>query len=463
MEGWNLDDLIGNDPKARERIRKADAAKAEADKAADKTGRKPNGDGQQARKQEQPPPTPEPPALAFDLTQWDVKAAFAGEAPLQRWLVGGTIPMAVAALVAAAGDTGKSYTALELCDRVSMGPAPKPERPLLGGLVQTYGAAVFITAEDAQGPVHRRLRALDPDGSRARQRKHPLYVVPLPDAGGPIALVTMERGKLTITEQYWALRDQLKKIPNLALVVLDPLQVFVLADVNADPMVAAFAMALFNRLAAETGATVLVLHHVRKDKEAPKNLQEARHLIRGTSALVDQARVAVVLWSPSDADIRKTCKHLKVDHAPNAVVLGGVVKANDGASRKVWTLHRQPSGLLRDVSVEAAAKTITGAELEKALLTAIATAASQGRPYTKRGVSGLHPRRAELGGELAALGRDKLEEMAQELEAAGRVVTALATGTTVKWLDVPDGPFARGEGVFAAGAGTGKSGRKTCS
>ena len=32
MDGWNLDDLIGNDPKARERIRKADAAKAKADK-----------------------------------------------------------------------------------------------------------------------------------------------------------------------------------------------------------------------------------------------------------------------------------------------------------------------------------------------------------------------------------------------------------------------------------------------
>jgi RecA-family ATPase len=418
-----------------------------------KGGKTPNG---------HPEPEPEPPALAFNLADWNVASAFAGEAPTQKWLVGGTIPMGVGALVAAAGDAGKSYTALELCDRVSMGPVPGPERPILGGLVETYGAAVFVTAEDAKGSVHRRIRALDPDGARSARRQHPLYVVPLPDAGGPIALVTMERGKLTITEQYWALRAQLKKIPNLAVVVFDPLQVFVLADVNADPMVAAFVMALFNRLAAETGATVIALHHVRKDKEAPKNLQEARHLIRGTSALVDQARVAVVLWSPADADIRKTCKHLKVDHAPNAIVLGGVVKANDGASRKMWTLHRQPSGLLRDVSVEAAAKTVTGVELEKALVTAIADAAKAGRPYTKMGVNGLHQRRAELGGELPALGRNKLEELAQELEAAGKIVTALASGTTVKWLDVPDGPFARGEGVFARGAGTAKAGRKAC-
>ena len=32
---------------------------------------------------------------------------------------------------------------------------------------------------------------------------------------------------------------------------------------------------------------------------------------------------------------------------------------------------------------------------------------------------------------------------------------------TVRWLDVPGGPFARGEGEFAAGAGaSGKGGRK---
>jgi hypothetical protein len=419
-----------------------------------KGGKAPNGD---------PGPEAEPPALAFSLTDWNVKDVFAGEAPPQEWLISGTTPKGVAALLAAAGDTGKSYTALELCDRVSRGPVPGPERPILGGLVQTYGTAVFVTAEDAKGSVHRRLRALDPDGSRARQRRHPFYVVPLPDAGGPIALVVQDRGKLVVTEQYLALREQLLKIPNLAVVVLDPLQVFVLADVNADPMAAAFVMALFNRLAVETGATVIALHHVRKDKEAPKNLQEARQLIRGTSALVDQARVAVVLWVPSDGEIRKTCKHLKVDYAPNAIVRGGVVKANDGASRKMWTLHRQPNGLLRDVSVEAAARTITGIEIEKALVTAIAAAAVEGRPFTKMGVNGLHQRRAELGGELVSLGRDKLEEMAQELEATGRIVTALATGTAVKWLDVPDGPFARGEGVFAAGAGTGKSGRKPCS
>jgi hypothetical protein len=48
-------------------------------------------------------------------------------------------------------------------------------------------------------------------------------------------------------------------------------------------------------LAAETGATVLATHHVRKEKEAPRTAAEARHLIRGSTALVDQSRFSVVL------------------------------------------------------------------------------------------------------------------------------------------------------------------------
>jgi hypothetical protein len=444
-----IDELL-KDPKYRHRIHAADAAAGRAnghDRYEESTAR--------GAKAEQGPAS----ALAFDLIDWDTRTAFVGEAPPQRSLVSGSIPMGVCSLVAAAGDTGKSYTVLELCDRVSMGPAPPgPERPILGGLVQSYGPAVFITAEDAKGSVHRRIRALDPDGSRAGRRQHPLYVVPLPDAGGPFALVAMERNRLVATEQYWALREQLLKI-RPAVIAFDPLQVFVQADLNKDVLAAAFVMVLLNQLAAETGAAVLVLHHVRKDGAVPKSLQDARQMIRGTSALVDQARVAIVLWTPEDGDIRKTCKHLGADYAPNAIVRGGVVKANDGASRKIWTLHRQPSGLLRDVSTEASAKQPTSADAERMMVEAITEAATQGRPFTKTGTNGLYQRRAELPAELAEQSRHRLEEMAQALLEGGKAVLALARGSSsVKWLDVPDGQFARGVGTFAPGAGTGAAG-----
>jgi hypothetical protein len=121
--------------------------------------------------------------------------------------------------------------------------------------------------------------------------------------------VVDERGKAVLTAQFAAVHEVLRTIPDLALVVLDPLQCFVHADVNADPQAAAIVMAALNMLAAETGATVLATHYVRKENEAPMNAQEARHLIRGSSALVDQSRFAIVLWQPNAVGARR--RHLR--------------------------------------------------------------------------------------------------------------------------------------------------------
>jgi hypothetical protein len=403
-----------------------------------------------------------PSPLGFELGDWDATSRFAGEAPPQQWLIGGVIPRKVAGLIAAAGDTGKSFTALELCLRVTRGPIGgfNLEQPIFGGLVQSYGAAVLITAEDGHGSVHRRLRALDPDGLLQARRQHPFYVVPLPDAGGPFPIVAEERGKAVATPQFEALRLQLQAIPDLALVVLDPLQCFVHADVNADPQAAALTMAMLNMLAAVTGATVLTTHHVRKEKEAPKSAQEARHLIRGSSALVDQSRVAIVLWTPDEPEVRKVCKAMEAPYAPNAVVHGAVVKSNDGASREWWTLLRGPTGTLHDITYALRSRRAPTAELVEALVEAVASAAKAGRPYTKTGVNGLFERRSELGDTFADIAKHQMGKLADDLLQAGTIVAALASGTTVKWLDVPTGDFARGEGAFAAGANTSSSSRK---
>ena len=407
--------------------------------------------------------------LAFDLDEWDAREAFVGGAPAQEWLISDAIPRGVAGIVAAAGDTGKSFSLLELALRVTEGPKgpgsfglPAYEEPIFGGRVQSHGAAVFITAEDSRGSVHRRIRALDPDGQRQAGRRYPLYVVPLPDAGGPFPIVTEERGQLAATAQFHELRKRLLAIPDLALVVIDPLQTFALADINADPKAAALTMSLLNTRASETRATVLVAHHVRKEKEPPRNGQEARNLIRGSSALVDQSRVAIVLWTPDDKHCRQVCREMGVDYAPNAVVLGAVVKSNDGASRREWTLLRGADGVLRDVTLDLVRGSTSKAELAEHLIAAIAAAADAGRPFTKTGQGGLYTRRAELGDELRGVSRHRLEGTAQELEEAGRIVTTLAGGTSVKWLDVPEGPFARGDGAFAAGFGGRKAERKAC-
>ena len=324
--------------------------------------------------------TQAPTALGFKITDWRSLNAYAGEAPAQVWLVQHAIPRAVAGVVASAGDGGKSFLMLETSLRVTRGllSGTSLELPIFGGSVVSHGAAVFVTAEDSRGSVHRRLQALDPDGQRQSKSQFPLYVLPLPDAGGAFPIVADDRGKPVATPQYEALRSQLREIPDLALVVLDPLQCFVHADINADPLAAAFTMALLNTLATETGATVLATHHVRKEREAPRNAQDARATIRGSTALVDQSRVAIVLWAPDEPEAKKACKALGATYAPNAIMLGAVVKSNDGADRSTWTMLRGSTGLLCDVTDALKTRGATRWEIETALIEAHSHGGSKG-------------------------------------------------------------------------------------
>src|SRR4051794_3443421 len=100
-------------------------------------------------------------------------------------------------------------------------------------------------------------------------------------------------------------------------------------------MAAQFVCSTLANLAAETGATVLVAHHVKKAADPPRTPDEARQMIRGSTALVDGLRVAIALWQPAEPDARKACTALGADYAPAKVARCAVVKTNDGACRKV--------------------------------------------------------------------------------------------------------------------------------
>ena len=69
-------------------------------------------------------------------------------------------------------------------------------------------------------------------------------MVPLPNAGGPIPLVTSGPDGPMATEHFTKVRDQIVRITDLKLVVLDPLSSFIHADVNADPAAGSFATGL---------------------------------------------------------------------------------------------------------------------------------------------------------------------------------------------------------------------------
>ena len=252
------------------------------------------------------------------------------------------------------------------------------------------------------------------------------------------------------------IRRQLLAIDDLALAVFDPLQAFAAADINADPAAGQFFCSLMGTLAAETGATVLITHHMRKPDRNQRSIttpMQAREAIRGTTALVDGMRCVFALWAAPQKHAGDVSRKLGIRATPNGVVHGAVVKANGPADLAVRTFIRDPSGVLID-RTDDLRQAMPGREDQLAdLKQAIADAAVRGYPFTKTGLSGVYRRCSDLPTPLQNIGRDRLEGMVQHLLNDGELLLCSAKGSkAVQWLDVPDGPFARGYGVFAPGA-----------
>ena len=280
-------------------------------------------------------------APALDITRWRAADRFIGQPQQRRWLVEGVFPQAQAALIAAAGGVGKSFLLLALTREVAAFDGVWANAPtLFGGALAGHGLAIYITAEDDAIEVHNRLNALGPIPDR-------LYVLPLPDAGGAVPLFAPDpttRGP-AITAAWMDLERQLKAMPSLSLVVLDPLQPLCALDLNV-PENAQFVCSRLAALAASTGASVIVSHHFAKREASTP--EQAREAIRGTGGLVDGVRAVYALWHPKEDQAKKLCEALGEPFERGRVVMGGVVKANGRANLRVTTFLRSTSGLLVD-------------------------------------------------------------------------------------------------------------------
>ena len=357
------------------------------------------------------------------------------------------------------GDTGKSFVALTLCYRVSV-PLPKTTgnldfnatRKVLGGEVVAHGTAVFFTAEDNDASLHRRLNAIDPFEWRS---SHPgkLITVALPSAGGPMPFFVRDHNGVRVTDAWDMIREQLGKIKDLKLVSFDPLANFAQVALDTNSADAQFVTSQFGSLAAETGATILLPHHMRKTSKAPANVAEAREAIRGSSGIVDGVRLAYALWPVDEAEGKQVCRSLQIPFLLNRVVKGAVVKANKSASREIATYVRSDNGLLIDRTAELQHLRPAWNDLQEALIGAVAARAVARLPFNKTGKGGLYEQRERLPPTLRSLGRDRLQNLCQELIDTGKIVQCRAAGSNIaQWLDVPGGPFALGDGEFAQGA-----------
>lgn len=287
--------------------------------------------------------------LGFDIMEWSTDRFF-GDAPPIEWLCEGTIPQGVPALLASMGGVGKSFIALDIALEIAVAVMSGEPRTVLGGKVLAQGSVVVLNAEDSEASVHRRLARID-EGGRREKAVGKAFIVPLPEVGGPMPLIAGGPGAFLKTEKFEALLSQLERIRDLRLVIIDPLQAFVTADITKDPAAGQFMWSAFAQVCARTGATVLACHHMRKDGAARiATAEDAREAIRGSTALVDGARATYALWTAQDEDAQAVCDAAGVEFQRKRVVNGAVVKANDEHDLQIHTYLRADSGLLIDAT-----------------------------------------------------------------------------------------------------------------
>lgn len=397
---------------------------------------------------------------AITLSQWSGEI-YEGPAPEEKFLVAGTFPIGKAAILAGMGDTGKGLLTLSLALHVAIGSpqtnSMSPEPIAFGNAVKQFGTAVIITAEDDKDEIHRRLEKLDPLRYRSKHTQK-LIIVPLPNAGGSFPIMQETPTGHELTKHFLDIRTQLLQIYDLKLVVFDPLASFSQADINASPAAGSFVTNQLAALASETKASVIIAHHMRKPANGKPitSAEQARDAIRGTSALVDGVRLAYALWPAPSEHIYMVHQCLKEVFDRNSIYQGAVVKSNSPTDRTIRTyLRDKDTGLLVDITQKLKEAKIPASELEDMLVRAIARSALNGHPFTHTGEAGLYDQHARLPPCFHNMGKHKLEAIAKKLLIARppRIVKGKNKNSNVdKWLDVPDGPFAKGIGEFQLGA-----------
>lgn len=322
-------------------------------------------------------------ATGLRLTDWYARDKFIGVPPERQWLVDGLIPRGTPGVFAAVGDSGKSFLALRLANVVGSHPAPRnaADGPVgvsdtprfFGQPITGRGTAVFLTGEDDAAEVHRRLDAIDPSGAWKSEQSR-LIVLPLLSSGGARALIASGKHGPEFTPAWHELRDQLEALPDLALVVLDPLTLFVGGDTNDNALGAAL-MGELNRLASNTGAAVMMIHHFAKAGSGKiTGLSDARNAVLGASAWVNNGRWTLVLWEAAPDEAYSALKALgrpQQSRQAGVVYFGGLTKGNAPGAKVMRTLVRGTAGVLEDETEQLRALAPSSGDVDGTLYAAL--------------------------------------------------------------------------------------------
>lgn len=238
-----------------------------------------------------------PLAPLFDISEADISPLLRTSPPPRRWLLRDMLPLGIVGMIVAPGGTGKSQFVLQMGVTVATG------IPLCGvWQVGERGKALLLLAEDEIDEVQRRLDRIITELSTS----HPAMAADLCQglliksltASNNLMTRAQRRGDVEATDYVDRLLLTVAGIPDLKLIVIDPVSRFRGGDENAADDTTRFIEQL-ERLRHATGATVLVCHHANKASMNPASGTRGQSATRGSSAMTDGVRWQLNLSPPA--------------------------------------------------------------------------------------------------------------------------------------------------------------------
>lgn len=385
---------------------------------------------------------------------WAVADWTMGEKPKRRFLVDGLIMCGKSHMLAAEGGAGKTFLLLDLALKLASH-TPDQEQQWCGMPLSpdAGGTVVMFTTEDDKDELHIRMTEIDKDGRRA-MAGNKLVIIPTINIGGAFPLVEKRggnsRAEVGATWKQWL--ERLSEIKDLRMVVIDTLNTTLHGEENNATVINEYIQAASETICGKLGAALVVTHHVRKPSEKTKiyTPEDMKNSIRGSTALIGAFRVALGIWHAPDYKERLE----KIGQEPKRGRLFNfaVVKANNPEMCfETRTMLRQPSGLLLDITdSEKKMAASTMGQVEAWMVKAAAYAAEVCHPFTIKAAKKRPPngRKHQLPAMVQNLTERDVEDLCDRLIADGRLAQCNLPGSkTYSYLDVPDGPLARGVGA----------------
>ncbi len=215
------------------------------------------------------------------LRQADLNEYFEHPAPPLDFLFSdlGFLVGTVGVLVAP-GATGKTYFGLQAACALAGGTGAD----ILGLSPCATGRVVYIALEDPASVLHARLHAIGKRLSAAARDAVVDRLALYPAMGASIDIMSSQHLDVLIA-----------RCRDVRLLVIDTFSRTHLRDENANGEMAA-VMRQYERIAAETGTAVLLMHHIGKGAAIAHN-NSHQHAARGASVITDNARWAGYLES----------------------------------------------------------------------------------------------------------------------------------------------------------------------